>query len=339
MRWRPDPEHTSAWSAAGGAVMVLAGGATIGLWTQPRSSHIPSPAIWACAVLMIVGGYGMFAPLLHLWPWHRRTGNAEMNRLIYRQWRALKRGRRLRRLLRRPQEVEHIVLPGPSIPTSRVPATQAPLPLAANQSPRKAGAARSAQDIRREAARRAVQSTPQERELRDLRQRVQTLSEHDDQRPVSDAHRDVLRGVARKLRSYVDASQHAYYGAQGDERKAQAFEEHFPDVAERVTAWNKQIAALEAECRELQERVEGRLRALAYDQPPFAWGYAGLITELAAVDGAELPFHVLQLEPFWLQLGPYPLAPDPPPNGRTREDIEDELRGGSQKRASSPSAS
>ena len=144
---------------------------------------------------------------------------------------------------------------------------------------------------------------------------------------MSDAHRDVLRGVARKLRSYVDASQHAYYGAQGDERKAQAFEEHFPDVAERVTAWNKQIAALEAECRELQERVEGRLRALAYDQPPFAWGYAGLITELAAVDGAELPFHVLQLEPFWLQLGPYPLAPDPPPNGRTREDIEDELRG------------
>jgi hypothetical protein len=145
--------------------------------------------------------------------------------------------------------------------------------------------------------------------------------------PVSEAHRDLLKGVARKLRSYVDASQYAYYGAQGEERKAQAFEEHFPDVAERVTAWNEQIGALEAERRELQEWVEGCLRALAYDQPPFAWGYAGLIAEHAAGDGAELPFHVLQLEPLWLQLGPYPLVPDPPPNGRTRKDIEDELRG------------
>lgn len=145
--------------------------------------------------------------------------------------------------------------------------------------------------------------------------------------PVSDAHRDLLKEVAHKLRSYVDASQHAYYGAQGDERKAQAFEEHFPDVAGRVTAWNKQIAVLETERRELQEWVEGRLRALAYDQPPFAWGYVGLIADLAAVDGAELPFHVPQIQPLWLQLGPYPLVPDPPGNGRTREAVEDELRG------------
>jgi hypothetical protein len=145
--------------------------------------------------------------------------------------------------------------------------------------------------------------------------------------PVSDAHRDLLKEVARKLRSYVDASQYAYYGVKGDERKAQAFEEHFPDVAERVTAWNEQIAALEAERRELQEWVEERLRTLAYDQPPFAWGYAGLIAEHAAVDGAELPFHVPQIQPLWLQLGPYPLISDPPSNGRTREDIEDELRG------------
>jgi hypothetical protein len=51
--------------------------------------------------------------------------------------------------------------------------------------------------------------------------------------PVSDAHRDQLKEVARKLRSYVDASQHAYYVAQGDEPKAQAFQEHFPNVAGR----------------------------------------------------------------------------------------------------------
>jgi hypothetical protein len=171
-----------------------------------------------------------------------------------------------------------------------------------------------------EAARIAASRDPRFAEYR-------KMPEEKRKQPVSDAHRDLLKGVARKLRSYVDASQHAYYGAQGDERKAQAFEEHFADVAGRVTAWNEQVAALEAERRELQEWVEGCLRALAYDQPPFAWGYAGLIAEQAAGDGAELPFHVLQLEPLWLHLGPYPVAPDPSPNGRTREDIEDELRG------------
>lgn len=145
--------------------------------------------------------------------------------------------------------------------------------------------------------------------------------------PVSREHRDMLRSVAQHLPAYLKAQQTAYYGGPGDERKAQAFQEHFPDVAERVTAWNEQIAALEAERRELQEWVEGRLRALAYDQPPFAGGYGGLIADLAAGDGAELPFHVLQLEPLWLHLGPYPVVPDPPPNGRTREDIEDEFRG------------
>jgi predicted amidohydrolase len=63
-------------------------------------------------------------------------------------------------------------------------------------------------------------------------------------------------------------------------------------------------------------RVGPLLRMLAYQQPPFAWGYAGLITERAAVDGAELPFHVPQIAPHWLQLGPYALVPDPPPNDR-----------------------
>lgn len=171
-----------------------------------------------------------------------------------------------------------------------------------------------------EAARIAASRDPRFAEYR-------KMPEAKRKQPVSDAHRDLLKEVARKLRSYVDASQHAYYGAQGDERKAQAFEEHFPDVAGRVTAWNEQVAVLEAERRELQEWVEGRLRAFAYDQPPFAWGYVGLIAELAAVDGAELPFHVPQIQPLWLQLGPYPLVPDPPGNGRTREAIEDELRG------------
>ncbi|MFZ1154204.1 MAG: hypothetical protein WAN93_04795 [Solirubrobacteraceae bacterium] len=109
--------------------------------------------------------------------------------------------------------------------------------------------------------------------------------------------------------------------------QAQAFQEHFPDVAGRVTEWNEQIAAFETERHELQEWVERRLRMLAYQQPPFAWGYAGLIAERAAVEDAELPFHVPQIAPLWLQLGPYPLVPDPPPNGHTREGIEDELRG------------
>jgi hypothetical protein len=152
-------------------------------------------------------------------------------------------------------------------------------------------------------------------------------AEPEQKEPVSPEHRDMLKEVACTLRSYVDASQHAYYAAKGNERHAQAFQEHFSDVAKRVASWNEQIAALEAERRELQEWVEGRLRALAFDQPPFAWGYAGLITELAGVNDAELPFHVPQIQPLWLQLGPYPLVPDPPTDGRTREAVEDELRG------------
>ena len=136
----------------------------------------------------------------------------------------------------------------------------------------------------------------------------------------------MLQGVARTLRSYVNATQHAYYGAKGDERKARSFAEHFPAVTRLVSEWNKQIVALEAERRELREWVEERLRALAYDQPPFAWGWAGVISGSAEADDAELPFHVTPLQPLWLELGPWPVIPDPPPNGRTRRDIEDEFR-------------
>jgi hypothetical protein len=155
---------------------------------------------------------------------------------------------------------------------------------------------------------------------------AQSLGTQKSKEPVSPEHRDTLKSVAGSLLSCLRASQTAYYGKKGDERKAQAFQEHFPDVTGRVTAWNEQIAALETERRELQEWVEQRLRTLAYDQPPFAWGYAGLIAELAAIDGADLAFEVPQIEPLWLQLGPYPVVPASPPNGRTREDIEIELR-------------
>lgn len=48
-----------------------------------------------------MGTYGMLAPLLHWWPWHRRTGNAEMNRLIRNQFRGVKLRRLLRPILRR----------------------------------------------------------------------------------------------------------------------------------------------------------------------------------------------------------------------------------------------
>lgn len=81
--------------------MVVAGGATVILAIQPASSHIPSLVVWACAGLAAVGLYGMLAPLLHWRPWHRRTGNAEMNRLMRSQLRARKRHRRWRRLLHR----------------------------------------------------------------------------------------------------------------------------------------------------------------------------------------------------------------------------------------------
>jgi hypothetical protein len=144
---------------------------------------------------------------------------------------------------------------------------------------------------------------------------------------VSPEHRDMLKSISGYLLSYLQASQTAFYGAKGDELKAQSFGEHFPEVAERVAAWNERIAALESQQGELRAWVEERIKALAYDRPPFAWGYAGLIAEHAVVEGAELPFHVLQLQPLWLHLGAYAVAPEPPPNGRTREGIEDELRG------------
>jgi hypothetical protein len=144
--------------------------------------------------------------------------------------------------------------------------------------------------------------------------------------PVSDEHRDALREVAATLRGYVVASQHAFYGGPGDERRGQSFAEHFPAVAELISVWNKQIAALEAERRELRERVEARLRALAYDRPPFSWGWAGVISGSAEAEDAELPFHVTPLQPLWLELGSWQLIPDPPPGDRTRQGIEDELR-------------
>jgi hypothetical protein len=113
MRWRPDPEDKAAWSTAGGVVMTTAAGGAIG-WlaiAEPTSSHEPLWPVFAFGVVAVMGLYGMLAPLLHWWPWHRRTGSAEMNRLMRRQWRGIKWGRRVRRPLRRPAtKEEHIML-------------------------------------------------------------------------------------------------------------------------------------------------------------------------------------------------------------------------------------
>ena len=71
---------------------------------QPASSHIPASVVWAFGAVAVAGAYGMLAPLLHWWPWHRRTGNPEMNRLIRNQFRGVKLRRLLRRILRRTGE-------------------------------------------------------------------------------------------------------------------------------------------------------------------------------------------------------------------------------------------
>jgi hypothetical protein len=47
-------------------------------------------------------------------------------------------------------------------------------------------------------------------------------------------------------------------------RAAEAFQEHFPDVTERIMVWNQQIALLEADRGELEQWVEQRLRMLGY---------------------------------------------------------------------------
>ncbi|HEY3759170.1 MAG TPA: hypothetical protein VGL37_05375 [Solirubrobacteraceae bacterium] len=154
----------------------------------------------------------------------------------------------------------------------------------------------------------------------------EAIAQEPQKQPVSNEHRDMLKGVAGYALPYVRASQAAFYGIKGDERNMRAFHEHFPALAKLVSTWNEQVAALEAERRELRAWVEERLQVLAYDQPPFAGGWARVISSVAELDGAELPFHLLQLQPLWLHLGSYPVIPDPPPNGRTREGIEDELR-------------
>lgn len=145
-------------------------------------------------------------------------------------------------------------------------------------------------------------------------------------RPVSDEHRDMLKAIASNLLASVRVSQTAFYGGPQDALNAQSFQEHFPQMATAVAAWNHEMAGLKSVHREIQSWVESRLGMLAYDQPPFAGGWDQVITESAERGATDLPFHVPQIAPLWLQLGAWPVVADPPPNGRTREEIENELR-------------
>lgn len=69
-------EHRGAWSAAGAAVMTLAGGGAIawGLAASPAQSGIPQWPLFVFAVIAAVGFYGVLAPLLRWWPWLETDG-------------------------------------------------------------------------------------------------------------------------------------------------------------------------------------------------------------------------------------------------------------------------
>lgn len=356
MRWQPDPDDRSAWSAAGGVVMGASGAGAIGWWlaSTPATSTIPMWPVYVFVGIAAMGLYGVLAPLLRWWPWpgedETTSGDVvttptqrspleawlesriEAHDVIARE-RAVRGEKEYQKQIGDWDTQNATELGGVDTKTLRLDSSVAIAPylfesyLNDPQNPgHKDGIAPPHTPDIWDAyyMRRLAWLKGTLKRLREGNERPAATQEAKE--PVSHQHRDVLKGVAHTLRPYVNASQHAYYGAEGDERKAQAFQEHFPEVAQRITAWNQQIAAFETKRCELEKWVEQRLRMLGYQQPPFAWGYAGLIAERAAAEGAELPFHAPQISPLWLHLGPYPLVPDPPPNGRTREGVEDELR-------------
>ena len=65
MRWHPEPEHTTAWSAVGGVVAALGVTSMLTLAFQP----VPPVLVYACGALAVTGLYVMVAPLAPWWPW------------------------------------------------------------------------------------------------------------------------------------------------------------------------------------------------------------------------------------------------------------------------------
>jgi hypothetical protein len=105
--------------------MLLAGTSAVLLAVQPISADVPPLVVYGCCALALSGAYGMLAPLLHLPPWRRP---ADMNRLLGKQFRDLKRRRFWRRVLRRPP-------PEPVRTTVGATAKPAPLSSAAAAAP------------------------------------------------------------------------------------------------------------------------------------------------------------------------------------------------------------
>ncbi len=129
-----------------------------------------------------------------------------------------------------------------------------------------------------------------------------SVAERASKEPISPEHRDMLKGVADCLLSYVRASQGAYYGRKGDERKAQSFQEHFPELAQQVAGWNARIESWERAKEDLRRWVAGRLHAFGYDRPPFGGGLDLPIAHQAQADVPQLVFSEIL---GCLHLGPY----------------------------------
>ncbi|MHB1865455.1 MAG: hypothetical protein ACYCPS_04850 [Candidatus Saccharimonadales bacterium] len=280
MRWRPDPEHTAAWSAAGAALMVVGAGVAVPLALQPASARIPALPIYLAGGAGVIGFYVMLAPLLRLPPWRTRSPNAQVNRFIRRQFRALKRRRR-----------RESSLPAKSADT-QVSGTQTPQSRAAAAQPSVKSALEGITD---ETIRTLAGRTPATPARDEGVARVEKT-------PVSPEHRDMLKSVAAQLLSYLQASQKAFYGSKGDELKAQSFQEHFPEIRWRIEEWNARIDVRESARDQLRSWVASRLHALHYDRPPYSGGLDGPITAAALQDVPRLSFgEVLGC----LHLGPY----------------------------------
>lgn len=123
----------------------------------------------------------------------------------------------------------------------------------------KAKAAPSIQDLRREAARRAVRGTPQERELRNLRQQVQALLEDDDQRPVPEAHREELKELAAAYSKTIDYHR-AAVGKQGG-RHEHSFWAHFPDAGRALETCDRTLEQRESARAKCASGCNGRTQS------------------------------------------------------------------------------
>jgi hypothetical protein len=220
--------------------MVLFGGGAVAWWlaAKPVTSTIPVWPAYVFAVIAAIGFYGVLAPLLRWWPWIREseTTSARSEQRTSARVRVMPTSKlRVPRHTARTLEVSEDE-------AARIAASRDPRFAQYREMPKVE--ARSTQEMRLEAARRAARSTPQEREMDNLRQQVQALSEEGDQQPVPDAHRDELKELAAAYSQTI--GYHRAASGKQNERHERSFCTHFPDAGKALEACDKTLAQRES---------------------------------------------------------------------------------------------